>query len=69
MPDPHTPFTTDYVESSPTSAPPAEMEKPALTTPFATDYGKSSSETPAEGKPYGTGKPHRIVIRGKISID
>ena len=60
------PFSSDYDEGANATSSPSEV-LPAVFQPD--DYVPAGTETPVVGKPYGTGKPHRIKIRGKISRD
>jgi hypothetical protein len=61
-------FDAKYSAGSETT-PVAQKSPPAIGhAPFDAGYG-GGSQTIVPGKPYGTGKPRRIVIRGKITRD
>ena len=68
------PFKSEYVEGSQTpAADRVDVKTPTVPLleqpPFTGEYVKESTQTPSVGKPYGTGKPRRVTIRGKISRD
>jgi len=67
MPDPHHPFSTEYIERShPTEADEGEAQQ-SLSHTVADQPTDSTPLEPVIETKYGTGKPRRVVIRGKIS--
>lgn len=76
MPDPQSPFKSEYVKGSQTTSPPSE----AGHRPHPAEGPSAVSQTTSvdmqilppvdkvlEVQRYGTGKPRRVLIRGRIS--
>jgi len=64
------PFSAEYSKGSePTQADRVKVERDLLSTIIAEPTAEPIGIKPVdmEIKIYGTGKPHRVVIRGKIS--
>jgi hypothetical protein len=67
-------FKNDYSQpSKETVAETGEQEKSvpsnSVEPPFVGNYTVGTTQTPPVGKVYGTSKPHRVIVRGKISRD
>jgi hypothetical protein len=76
MSDPRRPFKSDYGDESQATASPAKAEPPLVAPEGAAPASQTeSTEAPIlqrvdkliEPGRYGTGKPRRVVIRGRIS--
>jgi hypothetical protein len=68
MPDPEHLFSTEYTKGSrPTEADEGAVEQSLSQTVAVPPEGSTPLEHVIETKVYGTGKPRRVLIRGKIS--
>jgi hypothetical protein len=64
----HHPFKSDYGEGPSTPvADTGEKKSPTAALSEQPPFIKEGTQTPPVGKPYGLGKPRRVIIRGKIS--
>jgi hypothetical protein len=74
MSGPQLPLSGEYDKGSTTAATEAPEVTPAIPeqpgqTPFAVYDSATSTQTRAVGKPFGSGKPYRVITRGKISSE
>lgn len=76
MPDPQSPFKSEYITGSQTTSPASEAGRRLLPTEGMTAASQTASVETAilppvdqliEAQRYGTGKPRRVLIRGRIS--
>jgi hypothetical protein len=69
MPNPNSPFSSEYVQVSGTAVSGIPLVTGMASSETSTNPPTKSPFGPMEAERYGTGKPKRVVMRGKITSE